>query len=203
MKVKEAIEKYHNSTDLRKELNDLFYNECVSRVNLRLHNKNPNYNPIKPTYNLIDGVIKEVSDWLIKVANGVSFDRKELAGIIKWQKEAILAKFGIANPAAERQIRAMKTAYQFGVAPINVLTETGLEAVSGMILGEISAEARKFDELEKRRKEFAAKLDRTFCNYGIAKRECPNQETYSMVGTLPKSVEDLVFVCKLDKCNKQ
>lgn len=143
MKIKEAIEKYHGSFDLPSNMHDLFYNECLSRIALRSHG-----GKIKVTRILVDGVIKEVSEWFAKVADGVKFDKEKLAGIVDYQEQAVYAKFHITDAKADIQLKAMRAAYQSGIPPILALTPDGLDAVSKMMLGQIASEIRESLSLE-------------------------------------------------------
>ena len=186
MKVKEAIELIKNSpmdgqSDYQR-LCQLFRQECDDRIQSRVHKS-------KPTQSLVEGVIKEVKDWVVKVSEGIELSDEEKESILKYEPETVYAKYRLIEPKAEKQIKDMQRAYLMGRPPIEALTNEGLNAITSMILGSMVADVTKL-------------VDKPFCPYGVAARFCPKQETYSDSRKgLPTSVDDIQFFCTIDPAN--
>jgi hypothetical protein len=200
MKVNEAVEVIKNmpmgrENDTNGKLSDLFYNECISRTELRTHGK-------QPTMNLIEGVIKEVTEWFGKVVDGCGVERIKVMHIPEHQQNTVYAKYKMMNPRATKEVKKMRLAYQLGIHPLEVLTKDGLEAIGDSMLGNISASFRVYELNNDKRKAYAESIKRTYCPLNEMARDCENQETFLMNKEKMPTVEDCVFVCKLDKCPK-
>lgn len=185
MKVKKAVEKLkaEPSEDLHRNLAKLYGEEAHSRIALRSHGASP-------SKSLVEGVMKEMDDWIVKVAQGVGLNVKTITAL-KTERSAIFTAHGMLDPEAETQMARLRRAYQRGHDPFEVLTKDGLDAMTNMAMGQMMQQAR----------EYGVKLrpGSPFCPRGVEARFCKHQESYfdSQKG-LPSGVKDIQFYCTLE-----
>lgn len=197
MKAKDAyklLERY-SGNDLFQEASKLFQSEVDSLIVLRSHGK-------PPTINLIDGSIKQVNDWFRKVANGLQWSEPELIDkIIEWGRGKIWVRYKMIDPKLlEWRERTQKEIHKG--TPLPILAGF-LEAASSMMLARIQEEAKQYLEVDEKRRTFATEIGKKLCPYGIEERLCKHSSTYSLVGEIPTSINDLVFICSIEKCIKE
>jgi len=198
MKAQEAhklLEGY-TGNDLFQEACKLYRQEVDNLISVRSHGK-------LPTSGLIDGAIEQVNDWFKKVAKGLSWDNPDLPGkIIEWERGDVWVKYNIIDPILLKWRKGtQREILKRTPLPILAAMEPGfLEAASSMMMANIRKDIKEYEELEKRKELFAAKMGRKVCPFGVDKRFCEHQETYSLAGDIPTSIDQLVFVCKVDKC---
>jgi len=174
----------------------LYRQEVDNLISARSHGK-------LPTSGLIDGAIKQVNDWFMKVAKGLPWDIPDLPGkIIEWERDDVWVKHNIIDPILLKWRKGTQREILKGTPlPILAAMKPGfLEAASSMMMANIRKGFKEYEELEKKRKLLAAKMGKKVCPFGVDKRFCEHQETYSLAGDIPTSIDQLVFVCKIDKC---
>lgn len=201
MKAKEAhklLEGY-GGNDLFQEASKLYRLEVDSVITTRSHGK-------QPSSNLIDGAIKQVNDWFKKVAKGLPWDKPELPeSIIEWERGKVWVKYGMVDPVLLDWGKRTQMAILKGKPlPILEAMKPGdLEAASSIAMARIQESLKIYEELEERKRIFATQMGKKLCPYGVEERFCPHSSTFSLTGGIPTSIEDLVFVCTIDKCIKE
>lgn len=196
MKVKEAREllEGYSGEELYQKGSLIFREEIDNIITLRSHGN-------KPSRGVIESSINQAKDWFLKVAEGLPWsDTKTPKNIIQWETSDIWIKYKMLDPVVEDYKKRARLEILKGspVPLFTALTKDALDAVSGMILSSLKAEAT----LYSKREEFAKKMDGKVCYYGEKERFCKYQSTYSMVGEIPLNIEDCAFICSLDNCLK-
>jgi len=201
VKMKEAhsLLAQYNSEELYHQACQLYREESDGRIALRAHSK-------EPTGGIVQSVVDEMKDWFRKVAVGLAWEDSEVPeNIIGWESSAIYVKYRMVDAQIEdyRKRTRLEVLRGTPLPLLEAMKPGDLDALSGMILAQIRQDACRYLELEEKRKRFAEKLGKPICPYGVEERFCPRQESYSMAEGLPTSVNDLVFVCTVDKCIKE
>lgn len=200
MKAKEAqriLEPYQGN-DLYQHACELFQREAESLIKLRAHGR-------VPTDGVVISAVKQTKDWFEKAIRGLSWDDPQTPiDIIKREASAVYVNNGVLDPEIEAYRRRTRHEMLRGSPfPLfEALTPKALDAMTGMMVARIQRDFRKLGELYDKRKAMAGKLGKQLCPYNEKERHCPYQETYTIINGLPRTLDDLVFVCKLDKCIK-
>ena len=71
MKVKEAVEKLNGQIISIKEIHALYFSEAMSRAKMRAHGKD------KISMSLMEGVLDEMDDWIVKVCQGIGWSEDD------------------------------------------------------------------------------------------------------------------------------
>lgn len=183
MKAKEAIRLIQSQASESEPwplLVKLYRSEADERILRRSAGK-------KLTQNIVVGIADEMGQWIELVARGVDLEEEKIKLLVDSQRGDLLAKYRVMDPRAEKQMKDMRTAFLQGKHPGDVLTGEGLDAITGMMLGSITRDVREYYQHKGEP-----------CLHGIEARFCMYQETYSgSRGVLPKSTEDLYFVCTI------
>lgn len=201
MKVKDAhnLLIQYEGDELYQRACRLYREESDNRITLRAHNE-------QPSIGVVESVVTEMKDWFRKAVEDITWEDPELPGnVIKWESSAVYVKYKVVDPEidAYRKRTRLEMLKGSDLPLLDALTPDALNAVTGMMLAHMQDDFRKWGELDKKRKEFAERLGKPICPYGVEERFCPHQKTYSMVEPLPTSVDDVVFVCTIDKCIKE
>lgn len=201
MKVKDAhnyLARY-TGNDLYQQACRLYREESNSRIVLRAHGA-------KPPIGTVQSVVEEMKGWFRKVAKGLAWGSPKVPeDIIGWESSAIYVRYNIVDPQVEnyRKRTRLETLRGSKLPLLEAMRPGDLDALSGMMIAQIQRDAREYLELEKKREELAKQLGMPICPYGVKERFCSRQKTYSVVQPFPTSVDDLVFVCTVDKCIKE
>lgn len=201
MKMKEAhthLTQY-SGNELYQQACRLYREESDSRIALRAHGK-------IPTKGVVESVVVEMKSWFGRMAEGLAWeDSKVPEDIIKWETSATYVRYNMVDPKIEdyRKRTRLEVLKGTSLPLLEAMRPGDLDALSGMMLAQIQRDAHKYLELKEKREGFAKQLGKPTCPYEVEERYCPHQESYSMVQPLPTSVNDLVFVCTVDKCVKE
>lgn len=147
MKVPEGIKKVNSSSEgeVYQRLVELYREESEARLKLRSHGG-------QVTVSLVESITKEMEDWITKVAKGTGLPNEHLKILLGCRGE-IFAKYKLVDPVAQNQLDKMRSAYQRGIAPIEVLTKEGLDAISSMILGRIIQDAQTWAKQQPKQED--------------------------------------------------
>jgi len=183
MKAKEAINLIESQ--IKEEgpwplLVRLYKLEAMDRMRLRGQGK-------KLTQGLVASVADEMGEWIGLVSRGVNLEKANIKLLVASERANLFVKYGQTDPRASNQIDRMRAAVQRGQRPIDVLTQGGLEAIGGMMIGQMAQEARNHYK------------DRgLLCPHSVEARFCKHQETYlDPHKGLLSNIEDLTFVCTM------
>lgn len=202
MKVNEArqiLTPLHGN-DLYQKARELYSQEADQLILLRCHSN--------PTAQAIDGVLSQVSDWLRKVTTELNWGGEDYTEkIIVWERGELFLKHNIMDPKLYELGKRTRLNIVRGTRfPMLEAMQPGdLEAASSFMMAQLRQSAIMASKVIDARKEYATKLGKKECWFLTDARDCPHQETFVMnpeklPGKIPTNVEQLVFVCNVEKC---
>lgn len=203
MKAKEAREIIggYAGNDLFQEACKLFQQEIDSVVELRAHGKTP-------SRGIVESAVKQVAEWFRTVAEGLQWSEPDLPErIISWETGKVWVKFKMIDPVVDDYRKRARLEMLKGTRfPLfAALNKERLDALSSMSLARMQESAKRYLELEDKRRKFAEQLGKQVCPYNTEERLCKHQETYLMTSHIfsVSAADDLVFVCTAKKCIKE
>ncbi len=200
MKVKEAREllAQYSGDELYKKAHELFRQEVDNLIALRWHSGE------SPSAQNLEGVLDQVSGWFRKVSPGLAWSDDQIAeNLIVWERGEVYAHYKVLDPKLikwrDRVGKERRKGKPFTI--LDVMKEGDLEAASAFMLGRIVDDAKKWKTEEEKRKAFLDNLGKKPCLYGVDARDCPFQQSFSMV-ELPRATSDIASACELEPDGK-
>lgn len=186
--------------ELYRQARKLFTQEAEQLIEVRCHGK--------PTSTGVEGCLEQVSSWFRKVSPSLSWSGESTPeNIISWESGSIYARYNLVDPKLDRwRQRTQREMLRGKPLPILEAMKSGdLEAASSFMIGKLTEDVKRWDELNKKREAFANQCGKRLCPQEAEGRHCSEQETLVLPSDapFPSSTSDLVFCCKVEKCIKE
>ena len=202
MKAKEAhkILEPFSGDELYKEARVLYNAEADRLIEMRCHGIT--------SARAIEGIVDQVSDWFRKVAEGLNWETEDtVESIITYERGDFFLKNKVMDPKLAEWGARTRANMARGdpFAMLEAMKPGDLDAVTSLMMANLTRSLKLGEELDKARKDYAEKYGKTQCEFGVDARDCSFQETFVLdPNKLPTNTSGLIFVCNSRKeCERE